>query len=160
MAGDDRHDIFESDAILASQFYVQGSVLPGPERSLVVAVFEDAVRCLLNHCRATDRTQRALYNDARRWILSCESDGLYAFANVCDLLGLEPDYMRRQLLARCKERRADGMRVPTVHFSHRTRRAFGSGSPDATVARNASTSTVAEYVASSHARVARALGDG
>lgn len=142
MAGDDRHDIFESDAILASQFHVQGSALPAPERSLVVAVFEDAVRCLLNHCCATDRTERALYNDARRWILSCEPDGLYAFANVCDLLGLEPDYMRRQLLARCKERRTNGTRVPTAHFAHRTHRVFGSRSRDVAVARRASASTV------------------
>jgi len=144
MADDDQNDILESEAILASQFCVPKAALPGPERSLLVAVFEDAVRCLLKHCRATDHMQRALYNDARRWILASEPDGLYAFANVCGLLGLEPDYMRRRLLARCKERRTDGTRVPTVHFSHRTRRAFGSGSREAPVPRSASTSPVAD----------------
>lgn len=141
MASHELHGIFDSQTILASQFYVKRTALPGPECSLMVAVFEDAVRCLLNHCRATNRTERALYNDARRWILSCEPAGLYAFANVCDLLGLEPDYMRRHLLARCKERRADGTRIPTAHFSHRTHRSPGSSSREPAVATRARTVT-------------------
>ncbi len=141
MAGHEPHGIFESQTILASQFYAKRPALPEPERSLLVAVFEDAVRCLLNHCRATNRTERALYNDARRWILSCEPAGLYAFANVCDLLGLEPDYMRRHLLARCKERRAEGTRIPTAHFSHRTHRSLGSSSRETAVATRATAVT-------------------
>ena len=50
------YGIFEADTLLASQLLPPRSALPEPERSLMVAVFEDAVRCFLNHCGATDRT--------------------------------------------------------------------------------------------------------
>ena len=98
----------------------------------MVAVLEDAVRCFLNHYGAADRKQRMLYEEARAWLLSTEHTGLYAFENVCDVLGIEPGYLRRQLLARRDERHAHGRRVATPHFSHRTHRAPGSDAQRAT----------------------------
>lgn len=132
MIDDDHHSILEPDAILASQFSTPQTTLPEPERALMVAVLEDAVRCFLNHYRATDPKPRALYEDTRKWLMSSERSGLYAFENVCDVLGIEPGYLRRQLLAQRDERHSGGTRVPTPHFSHRTHRAPGSGSRRAT----------------------------
>jgi len=128
----DHQSIFESDAVLASQFFTPPTALPDPERALMVAVLEDGVRCFLNYYRAADRKQRILYEEARAWLLSAQRTGLYAFENVCDVLGVEPGYLRRQLLARRDERHAHGTPVATPHFSHRTHRAPGSGAQRAT----------------------------
>jgi len=122
----DHHSILEPDAVLASQFFTPQTALPEPERALMVAVLEDAVRCFLNYYRATDRKQRDLYEDTRKWLMSSESSGLYAFGNVCEVLGIEAGYLRRQLLAQRDKRHSDGTHVPTPHFSHRTHRAPGS----------------------------------
>ena len=83
----DHQSIFESDAVLASQFFTPRTALPDPERALMVAVLEDAVRCFLNHYGAADRKQRILYEEARAWVLSAERTGFCAFENVCDVLG-------------------------------------------------------------------------
>ena len=125
------YGILEADTLIASQLLPPRSALPEPERSLMVAVFEDAVRCFLNHCRATDRTERALYQSARRWIGSLERSGLYGFENVCEMLGLAPDYTRRQLCKRRDERREHDDDLPPHDFSRRTHRAVASRLPAA-----------------------------
>lgn len=118
----DQQGILESDAVLASQFFTPQTGLPDPERALMVAVLEDAVRCFLNYCDATDRKARDLYEDARAWFMASDRPELFAFENVCGVLGIEPSGLRRQLLTRRDERRARQTRVPTPHFSHRTHR--------------------------------------
>jgi hypothetical protein len=100
------HDIFAPDTLLASQFFAPRKGLPEAERSLVSAVLEDAVRCLLNHCRATDTKKRELYRTAEEWFQSTDRAELYAFENVCDILGLESNYLRRQLFAKRDQLRA------------------------------------------------------
>lgn len=96
----ENHAVFEPDAVLASQFFTPGTDLPEPERLLMVAVLEDAVRCLLNFHGATEVKKVALYREAHAWLMSTERTGLYAFENICDVLGIEAGYFRRQLLAR------------------------------------------------------------
>ena len=125
------YGIFETDTLIASQLLPSRSALPEPERSLMVAVFEDAVRCFLNHCRATERTERALYQNARKWIESLERSGFYGFENVCETLGLAPDYTRRQLRKRRDERREHDVDLPPPDFSQRTHRAVASRLPAA-----------------------------
>ncbi len=100
------HDVFAPDTLLASQFFAPQKGLPEAERSLVVAVLEDAVRCLLNLCRATDTKKRELYRTAEEWFRSTDRADLYAFENVCDILGLESNCLRRQLLAKRDQLRA------------------------------------------------------
>ena len=101
------HDgIFQADTLIASQLLSPRSALPEPERSLMVAVFEDAVRCFLNHCRATDRTERLLYQNARKWIESFGALGTLARSRTCARCSASrPTTSRRQLRKRRDERR-------------------------------------------------------
>lgn len=92
-------DIFAPDAMLPSQLFAPRNGLSEPERALMVAVLEDAVRCLLNHCRAADSEKRELYRSAIQWFRSTDRHELYTFESVCIILGLEPTYVRRRLFA-------------------------------------------------------------
>jgi len=97
--------IFEPDETIAELNAPQTS-LPEPEHALMVAVLEDAVRCLLNRCNATDRAERELYRDAHDWFRSSEQKRLFDFENVCDVLGIEADYLRDRLFRERDRRRS------------------------------------------------------
>jgi hypothetical protein len=102
--------IFEPDVTLASELLTTRTGLPDPERALLIAVLEDASRCFLHHCTATDRKPRALYEEARDWFFSDEHTRLFAFETVCDVLGIDAAYLRRRLRAERDRRRAAAAR--------------------------------------------------
>ena len=99
----DNH-IFEQDVVVSAELFARRSGLPDPERSLMLAVLEDAMRCFLDYGDAEGK-QRALYDEARGWLESDARMGLYDFANVCDVLGIEVAWLRRRLFA-LRRRRA------------------------------------------------------
>ena len=96
----DSRSLLEPDAVLASQFFdaVRRQGLPEGEYRLMLAVLEDAMHCFVQHAGAFDRDKRALYVDAARWITGPSDAGLYSFENVCDVLGLDVDFVRGRLL--------------------------------------------------------------
>ena len=69
-----------------------------PERNLMLAVLEDAIGCFLNY-RDGDRNarNRLLYADARDWINSRSRYSIFAFRNLCEIVGINPDALKRQL---------------------------------------------------------------
>jgi hypothetical protein len=71
---------------------------PGePERALMRAVLEDAIRCLAGEGRPlAHRAQLAA--KARNWVATCDTHWPYSFDNVCSGLDLEPDRVRARLL--------------------------------------------------------------
>jgi hypothetical protein len=91
----DNH-IFEQDTVLSADFFGDRSGPLTPERSLMLAVLEEAARCFLNYGSAQGK-QRVLYDEASDWFASSERRRLYDFENICDVLGIEPDYLRRRL---------------------------------------------------------------
>lgn len=68
-----------------------------PEKVLLLAVLEDAIDHFQNDRNATDRLSRARFQEAETWIMTERDDWLFTFDNVCDLLGLDPGYLREQL---------------------------------------------------------------
>jgi hypothetical protein len=81
------------------------------------AVLEDAVDVYRKHCVATDAKRRALFADAEAWIESDDRSWIYAFATICDHLGLDPDYLRRGLRAIAERVRGRGIaRGPSIVF--------------------------------------------
>lgn len=131
---DSENHIFEPDVILASEMSTQRSGLPEPERMLMIAVLEEAARCFSNYGTASDRKQRALYEEARDWFASEDRSHLYAFENVCDVLGIDPAWLRRRLLQARNARRAradahcthDAPRVAGAEVAPEHRRASGT----------------------------------
>lgn len=93
--------MFEPDALASQQFYatLKNSRIPDAERRLMAAMLEDAVSCLSRDPRRCTRQQRRSFEDAEQWINATEEDGwIFSFTNVCETLGLDPDYLRRGLL--------------------------------------------------------------
>lgn len=94
-------DILQPDAVLASQFFdsLRGPARPEGERRLLVAMLEDAVRCFQQHRAAPTRQKRVLYTQAKQWITSRDESWIFSFDNVCGALGIDPEWLRRRLLA-------------------------------------------------------------
>lgn len=94
--------ILEPDTVLPSQFYGKMGLsrqLEG-EKKLMLAVLKDAVECLEKYRRARSSISKELYQNALAWVEDNNTDWLFSFTNVCDLLGFDPDYLRESLLKR------------------------------------------------------------
>jgi hypothetical protein len=68
------------------------------EEALVLAILSDAIECYQKYLFAKDYKGRKLFQEAEAWILERNSDWLFSFDNVCELLCLQPDYIRQGLL--------------------------------------------------------------
>jgi hypothetical protein len=93
--------LLQPDTLLPSQYFaiLKRKGAHEPERRLVVAVLEDAVDCFQKHIRARDEKARQLFVDAEEWICSEDRSWPFSFENVCDLLQINPQYLRRGLMA-------------------------------------------------------------
>lgn len=70
----------------------------GPERTLLLAVLEDAIDCFRKYSAAHNRAGRNRFAEAEGWIMGNRDDWVFSFENVCDFLGLDPDYVRGGLM--------------------------------------------------------------
>jgi hypothetical protein len=94
--------ILEPDVFLPAQFYGTGGLsrkLEG-EKRLMIAVLKDAVECLEKYRESRSSTGRINYENAIEWVMDNSTDWLFSFANICDLLGFDPEYLRDVLLKR------------------------------------------------------------
>jgi hypothetical protein len=69
-----------------------------PEKRLMLAVLEDGVACFQKYVTAQDTRGRKYFQETEAWILEEPSERLFSFANVCETLGLDGDYLRRGLM--------------------------------------------------------------
>ena len=94
--------ILEPDIFLPAQFYGSGGLsrkLEG-EKRLMIAVLKDAVECLEKYRDARSSAGQGQYENAIEWITDTSTDWLFSFANICEFLGFDPDYLRGVLLKR------------------------------------------------------------
>jgi hypothetical protein len=68
-----------------------------PEIRLIAAVLEDAIDCYLKYCSAKTRRGKRIFTEAAQWIFNQDEDWLFGFHNICEMLKLEPGYIRRVL---------------------------------------------------------------
>ena len=91
--------LFQPDTLLPAQYYEplhsKASLLP--EKRLMLAILEDAVGCFQNSKFASGRKQEALFREADSWILGKNSGWLFSFESVCEILGIDPSYLRQKL---------------------------------------------------------------
>jgi hypothetical protein len=62
----------------------------------MLAVLEDAVDMYRKHCGAQGRN-RQLFLDAEAWIDDDDRTWVFSFCNLCDILDLDGEYLRRGL---------------------------------------------------------------
>jgi hypothetical protein len=100
--------LFQPDVLLPAQFFaaMRKRVPKEPEYRLIVAVLEDAIDCFQKYAFVRDAKGRQLFEDAAEWITSDDRRWPYSFVSICDILGLDPDYIRDGLQGWMKRRAA------------------------------------------------------
>lgn len=103
MASRESNSLFDPEVVLPDQMF-PGAKLPPfvqSEGRLMLAILQDAVDCYQRHALARNPRHRAEFEEAKAWIASNDSDWVFSFENICNVLGIDPDYVRTGL-----ERRA------------------------------------------------------
>ena len=67
-------------------------------------MLEDAIDCYLKYCSAKTRRGKRIFTEAAQWIFDRDDDWLFGFDNICEMLKLDPDYIRRVLKQSAQER--------------------------------------------------------
>jgi hypothetical protein len=101
--------LFQPDTLLPEQYLetFRRKLHLEPEKKLMLAVLEDAIACYQKYIVARDGKGKILFQETEEWVLDGNGDWLFSFANVCDTLGFDPDYLRRGLLE-WKTKRLEG----------------------------------------------------
>ena len=89
-----------SDDTLIMQQYVdtlRRSEHLEPEKALVAAMLNDAIHEYRKYSRARDANGKKRFREAQEWIMHRGDDWIFTFDNVCEVLGLDPEFVRRGL---------------------------------------------------------------
>ncbi|OGF69860.1 hypothetical protein A3H65_03175 [Candidatus Giovannonibacteria bacterium RIFCSPLOWO2_02_FULL_45_14] len=70
-----------------------------PEKRVMLAVLEEAVHCFQKYICAKYPKEISLFDDAEAWFMDESDGGLFSFVSVCEILGLDPAYVRKGLFA-------------------------------------------------------------
>jgi hypothetical protein len=99
--------LFEPDTLLPIQYFeaMRKKHLLEGEKRLILSVLEDAVECFMKCIDSPTSKGQRLFRDADEWINLEDKHWVFSFDNVCDMLDINPEYMRRGL-RQWKERRA------------------------------------------------------
>lgn len=85
------------DVLTPAQYY-GGRRTSHPEmnatKRLLLAVLEDALRCLQTYAESRNPAHRKAFGEAETWILDRKAHGPFAFASICEALGIQPDHLR------------------------------------------------------------------
>lgn len=100
------------------------------EEGLMLAVLEDAIEYFQEYLLAKDKKGKELFQEAEEWILEKNGDRIFSFKHICEVLGLDPDYVRRGLL-RWKEAKRKGRRKAKIYSTANGKKTKKSVSTDA-----------------------------
>lgn len=108
--------MFQPDTMLPSQYFaaMRKRVPQEAEYRLIVAVLEDAIDCFQKHCDARDAKTRQLFEDAAEWVGSEDRTWPFSFLNICDVLNLDPAYVREGLEQHRERRLSQLSKVVTL----------------------------------------------
>jgi hypothetical protein len=92
--------LFQPDTLLEADYHegLRRKLPLQPERSLMLALLEDAVVCFQKHLLSRNKYGQELFREVEDWLLEEQSDRIFSFSSVCEFLGLEPEWMRRELV--------------------------------------------------------------
>jgi hypothetical protein len=98
--GENSATVMQTDVLTAPQYADdrRGRSLE-PEKSLMLAILEDALRCFQEHHLAHCGNAKRIFQDAQRWLFGAYDDWVFSFENICAILGFDPQYIRRGLRA-------------------------------------------------------------
>ena len=93
--------LYETQAILPAQFFVRSATVRTGEQRLMAAVLEDAIGLYLKRTPPSTAKLRQTFQHVLRqteyWLRSNDRASLFSFLRICEVLNLDPDYLRRGL---------------------------------------------------------------
>ena len=91
--------LFQPDTLLGEDYAAnfRRKIPLEPERTLLLAVLEDGIRCFQENLFAVSGKRRTLFDEAKEWLFSDDTHWFCSFVSICTLLNLEPSYIRRGL---------------------------------------------------------------
>jgi hypothetical protein len=98
--------LFQPDSLVNSEYFnsIRRSAVLEPEKSLMLAILEDAVGCFQGYIDSQNPKGKKLFEEARDWIFDRSDEWIFSFNNICEVFGQDPDYLRMGLL-KWQERR-------------------------------------------------------
>jgi hypothetical protein len=91
--------LFQPDFLLSAQYFGNlRKTLLEPEKKLMFAILEDAISCYQNNLTAHSVRGKRFFEETKSWIAAVGNDWIFSFENVCEALGLNPQYVRQGLL--------------------------------------------------------------
>jgi hypothetical protein len=113
------HSLFQPDVLISAQYLAttQSKTQREPERRLMLAVLEDAVWCFQNGLAAKDKRKRGLSQDAETWLMEDGGGWLFSFNEICEMLGIEPNNVRKHLLRWKEQSSGRRHRIDIVRLS-------------------------------------------
>ena len=102
--------LFEPDTLLPIQYFeaMRRKHLLEGEKRLVLSVLEDAIECFMKCIDSSTNKGQRLFRDAEEWINLEDKMWVFSFDNVCEMLDINPEYMRRGLRG-WKERKLEAI---------------------------------------------------
>ncbi len=97
--GDTLVSLFQPDALLSDPYLdsFRRHVTVEPERQLMLALLEDAIKTFQKNLSASGGKKRRLFEEAEEWIFGADRDWVFSFPSVCRALGIDPNYLRKGL---------------------------------------------------------------
>ncbi len=91
--------LFQPDTLLGEDYAAnfRRKIPLEAERTLLLAVLEDGIRCYQENLFAAHGKRRVLFDEAKEWLFSDDANWFCSFVSICTLLNLEPNYIRRGL---------------------------------------------------------------
>lgn len=92
--------LFQPDVLLPAQYFERNKKKTEamPEKALMLAMLEDAAWCFQKYRLAADKKGKILFKEAKSWIFDDDESWVFSYRNICDVLGIEADYLRHGLL--------------------------------------------------------------
>ncbi|MGH7848450.1 MAG: hypothetical protein ACREQW_25205 [Candidatus Binatia bacterium] len=96
----DESDGFRIDSLIKgkTQDRFETKYFRDPVIRLMLAVLEDAVNCYVKYHDAKSRRGQRIFREAKEWFFSDDTNWLFSYENICDLVGINPSYLRNGML--------------------------------------------------------------
>ena len=92
-----------------------------PDKRLLWAILDDAIRCYVEHGGGTKHRRKALFREAAYWLFTIRPAHV-TFKYVCQELDINPGYLRKRLIA---TRRSGIRKLPVASNVNRGTKKMG-----------------------------------
>jgi hypothetical protein len=92
--------VFQPDTLLPVEYFdnFRWKAQMEPEKRLMLAVLEDALACFQKHSSSRGGRGLKLFRETEEWIFREDNDRPFSFGSICEVVGLDPQYVRQGLL--------------------------------------------------------------